>query len=202
MPDTASAPCAAHLRLINFVGAFLLPQLKNSHEERWFLHIKLASCDPGSLTKMKIHWRKSMKGSVRQMSFMGNCVQGEGEVNPAQMPVKWAVNSGQGRSLLLTHSPPTTKPPKVSPSARLGRLLGLTEWMWFSQERSLPPYVRPLMWPKNWMLDSRVLILGSYSKSQWLSCFPAGHKKRERKKDLTFEHTLCFAEPVLRGTQG
>ena len=43
-----------------------------------------------------------MKGSVRQMSFMGNCVQGEGEVNPAQMPVKWAVNSGQGRSLLLT----------------------------------------------------------------------------------------------------
>lgn len=70
-----------------------------------------------------------MKSSVRQMSFMGNCVQGEGEVNPAQMSVKWAVNSGQGRSLLLTHSPPTTKPPEVSPSARLGRLLGLTEWM-------------------------------------------------------------------------
>ena len=129
MSDMASTPRATHLRLINFVRAFLLPQLKNSHEERWFLHIKLASCGPDSLTKMKIHWRKSIKSSVRQMNFMGNCVQGEGEVNPAQMSVKWAMNSGQRHSLLLTHSPPTTKSPKVSPSACLGRHLGLTEWM-------------------------------------------------------------------------
>lgn len=110
----ASAACATHLRLINFVGAFLLPQLKNSHEEKWFLHIKLASCGPDSLTKMKIHWRKSTKSSMRQMGFVGDDVQGEGEVNPAQMSVKWAVNSGQRRVLLLTPSPPTAKPPKVS----------------------------------------------------------------------------------------
>ena len=48
------------------------------------------------------------------MGFMGDYVQGEGEVNPAQMSVKWAVNSEQRRSLLLTHSLPTTRPPKVS----------------------------------------------------------------------------------------
>ena len=48
------------------------------------------------------------------MGFVGDYVQGEGEVNPAQMSVKWAVNSGQRRSLLLTHSLPTTRPPKVS----------------------------------------------------------------------------------------
>ena len=87
MSDMASAPHSTCLRLINFVGSFLLPQLKNSHEERWFLHVKLASCGPDSLTKMKSHWR-SMKSSVRQMSFMGDCVQGEGEVNPAQMSVR------------------------------------------------------------------------------------------------------------------
>lgn len=35
-----------------------------------------------------------------------------------------------------------------------------------------------------------------------LSSLPVCHTVREWQKDLTLEHTMCFAEPVLGGTRG
>lgn len=168
---------------------------------RWLLDNKHAESDPDVIAKMKIQWEKSKKSWLRQVGFMGDCVQGEGEVSPARMSVCRAVSGEQGLSCLTTHSPPTTRTLKVSPSVCLGRHLGLTGWMWFNQEHSLPPYVKQCDQILGHMTHLfHFCVLWQEPVSQ--HSFPVCQKERGWHEDLTSEHTMCFAEPVLGGTHG
>lgn len=138
------------------------------------------------------------------MSFICDCVQEEGKASTGQRSVRrqWTINKA---APLLRHPLPypitattaaTRKPPQVSPPARLGIHLELTDG--HDSVENIRCYLTFSNKTKKLNVWLKYSIFVSYDKSSFL----AYYKKKEWQESLSFEHIMCFAEPVLGGTQG
>lgn len=118
---------------------------------------------------------------------------------------QWAVNKGSSSSPPTPHPPlPLPPPPSLPKSVHL--LVQEDTWDWLNgcnSIKNIPCHFMSSNATKE--LDVGLKCFNFCDLQQEtisLSSLPVFHTIREWQKDLTLEHTMCFAEPVLGGTRG